>query len=81
MNSTKLLVTALLGFIINVASAQNYNAGLGYASDYFYRGALKVRRSLFKHLFGAQNRAWRALMFLQELLLIKLSMAVLIRMN
>lgn len=46
MNSTKIVVTALLGFIINVASAQSYNAGLGYASDYFYRGALKSEEAV-----------------------------------
>lgn len=54
MNSTKLLVTALLGFIINVASAQNYSAGLGYASDYFYRGALKSEEAL-QASFGAKT--------------------------
>ena len=53
MNSTKLLVTALLGFIINVASAQNYSAGLGYASDYFYRGALKSEEAV-QASFGAK---------------------------
>ena len=54
MNSTKIVVTALLGFIINVASAQNYNAGLGYASDYFYRGALKSEESVQASI-GAQT--------------------------
>lgn len=54
MNSTKLLVTALLGFIINVASAQNYSVGLGYASDYFYRGALKSEEAV-QALFGAKT--------------------------
>ena len=54
MNSTKLLVTALLGFIINVASAQNYSAGLGYASDYFYRGALKSEEAV-QASFGAKT--------------------------
>jgi hypothetical protein len=46
MNSTKLIVTALLGFIINVASAQDYSIGAGYASDYFYRGALKSEEAV-----------------------------------
>lgn len=46
MNNTKIVVTALLGFIINVASAQNYSVGLGYASDYFYRGAVKAEESV-----------------------------------
>lgn len=46
MNSTKLIVTALLGLIINVASAQNYSAELGYASDYFYRGGLKSEEAV-----------------------------------
>jgi len=41
MKITKLIVTALLGFFINVASAENFSAGINYASDYFYRGALK----------------------------------------
>ena len=54
MNSTKLLVTALQGFIINVASAQNYSAGLGYASDYFYRGALKSEEAV-QASFGAKT--------------------------
>tara|TARA_X000001036_G_scaffold437672_1_gene483550 strand:- start:1016 stop:1663 length:648 start_codon:yes stop_codon:yes gene_type:complete len=36
----KLITTALLGFIINVASAGNGSAGLGYASDYFREGSL-----------------------------------------
>jgi|TARA_Y100000289_G_scaffold62654_1_gene72141 hypothetical protein len=54
MNSTKIVVTALLGFIINVASAQSYNAGLGYASDYFYRGALKSEEAV-QASFGAET--------------------------
>lgn len=54
MNSTKIVVTALLGFIINVASAQNYSAGLGYASDYFYRGALKSEEAVQASI-GAQT--------------------------
>lgn len=54
MNSTKLIVTALLGFIINVASAQNYSAELGYASDYFYRGVLKSEEAV-QASFGAKT--------------------------
>jgi hypothetical protein len=54
MNSAKLLVTALLGFIINVGSAQNYSAELGYASDYFYRGALKSEEAV-QASFGAKT--------------------------
>lgn len=52
MNSTKLIVTALLGFIINVASAQNHSAQLGYASDYFYRGVLKSEEAVQASLVG-----------------------------
>jgi len=46
MNTTKIIVTTLLGFIINAASAQNFSANLGYASDYFYRGALKSEEAV-----------------------------------
>jgi hypothetical protein len=41
MKTSKLIITALLGFFINAASAENFSAGIKYASDYFYRGALK----------------------------------------
>jgi len=41
MKNTKIIITALLGLFINVASAENYSAEIRYTSDYFYRGALK----------------------------------------
>jgi hypothetical protein len=41
MKITKLIVTALFGFIINAASAEDFSADIKYASDYFYRGSLK----------------------------------------
>jgi hypothetical protein len=45
MNTKKLIVSALFGFIINVASAGN-TASIGYTSDYFYRGAQKAEESV-----------------------------------
>lgn len=45
MNTKKLIVSALLGFIVNVASAGN-TASIGYISDYFYRGAQKAEESI-----------------------------------
>lgn len=54
MNTTKIIVTTLLGFIINAASAQDFSANLGYVSDYFYRGALKSEEAVQSSLgFGA----------------------------
>lgn len=46
MNTTKIIVTTLLGFIINVASAQQNSANIGYSSDYFYRGAAIAEESV-----------------------------------
>lgn len=46
MNTTKIIVTALLGFIINAASAQQNSANIGYSSDYFYRGAAVAEESV-----------------------------------
>jgi hypothetical protein len=46
MNTTKIIVTTLLGFIINAASAQNFSADIGYVSDYFYRGSLKSEEAI-----------------------------------
>ncbi len=46
MKITKLIVSALLGFIINVASAENYSADIKYASDFFYRGSLKSSEAI-----------------------------------
>jgi len=79
MNSTKIVVTALLGFIINVASAQSYNAGLGYASDYFYRGALKSEEAV-QASFGVKTEI-EGLNVSAGALRIKLSKTVLIRIN
>jgi len=45
MNTKKLIVSALLGLITNVASASN-SASIGYASDFFYRGAQKAEQSI-----------------------------------
>lgn len=45
MNTKKLIVSTLLGFIVNVASAGN-TASIGYTSDYFYRGAQKAEESV-----------------------------------
>ncbi len=45
MNTKKLIVSALLGLIINVASAGN-SASIGYTSDFFYRGAQKAEQSI-----------------------------------
>lgn len=39
-------MTALLGFIINVASAQDFSADLKYVSDYFYRGIAKSEEAI-----------------------------------
>ena len=47
MNTTKIIVTSLLGFIINVASAQQNSANIGYSSDYFIE-ALQLLKSRFK---------------------------------
>lgn len=46
MNSTKIIVSALLGFFINAASAQQNSANIGYTSDYFYRGASIAEESV-----------------------------------
>ena len=46
MNSTKIIVTTLLGFFINAASAQQNSANIGYTSDYFYRGAAVAEESV-----------------------------------
>jgi len=46
MKITKLIVTALCGFIINAASAESFSAGINYASDYFYRGSLKSSEAI-----------------------------------
>ena len=46
MKNTKIIITALLGLFINVASAENYSAELRYTSDYFYRGALKTSQAV-----------------------------------
>ena len=46
MKNTKIIITALLGLFINVASAENYSAEIRYTSDYFYRGALKTSQAV-----------------------------------
>jgi hypothetical protein len=46
MKNIKIIITTLLGFFINVASAENYSAEIRYASDYFYRGALKTGQAV-----------------------------------
>lgn len=46
MKTTKLILTALLGLFINVASAENFSLGTKYTSDYFYRGALQAQESI-----------------------------------
>ena len=46
MKNTKIIISALLGFFINVASAENFSAGINYASDYLYRGSLTAGQSV-----------------------------------
>tara|TARA_B110000444_G_C18807340_1_gene580696 strand:- start:680 stop:1333 length:654 start_codon:yes stop_codon:yes gene_type:complete len=46
MKKTKLIITALLGFFINAASAETYSLGTKYASDYFFRGSLMTQESI-----------------------------------
>ena len=46
MKTSKLIITALFGLIINVASAGNGSVGLGYASDYFREGSLVSAEAL-----------------------------------
>jgi len=46
MKITKLILTALLGAFINVASAENYSLSTRYASDYFFRGALNSEEAI-----------------------------------
>lgn len=46
MKTTKLILTALIGFFINAASAENFSLGTKYTSDYFYRGALQAQESI-----------------------------------
>lgn len=41
MKNTIITFLALFGSFINAVSAENYSADIKYASDYFYRGALK----------------------------------------
>lgn len=46
MKTTKLIITALLGVFINVATAENYSLGTKYTSDYFFRGALNSEEAV-----------------------------------
>jgi len=46
MKIKHLIASSLLGFIINVASAGNGSAGIGYSSDYFREGSLVSAESL-----------------------------------
>ena len=46
MKTTKLILTALLGVFINVASAENYSLSTKYTSDYFFRGALNSEEAI-----------------------------------
>ncbi len=46
MKTIKLITTALLGFIINVASAGDYSLGTSYVSDYFEEGLRKAGESV-----------------------------------
>jgi hypothetical protein len=50
MKTTKLIITALLGLFINVASAESFSLGTKYASDYFYRGTLQAEESIQANL-------------------------------
>ncbi len=46
MKTIKLITTALLGFIINAASAGEYSLGTSYVSDYFEEGLRKAGESV-----------------------------------
>ena len=46
MKTIKLITTALLGFIINAASAGDYSLGTSYVSDYFEEGLRKAGESV-----------------------------------
>jgi hypothetical protein len=46
MKTTKLIITTLLGFFINAASAGNFSLETKYASDYFFRGTLQAEESV-----------------------------------
>ena len=46
MKTTKIIITALLSFFINAASAEEFSLGTGYASDYFEQGLRKAEESI-----------------------------------
>ncbi|NCF42138.1 MAG: hypothetical protein GWP32_04510 [Bacteroidetes bacterium] len=46
MKTTKLIITTLLGFFINAASAENFSLGTKYSSDYFFRGTIQAEESV-----------------------------------
>jgi hypothetical protein len=56
MKKTKLIITALLGFFINAALAEN-TANIGYSSDYFYRGSQQSQEAVQAAIGFEQNVA------------------------
>ena len=61
MKKTKLIITALLGFFINAASAETYSLGTKYASDYFFRGSLMTQESIQADLGVKWKSFWLGL--------------------